>query len=193
MQELSDAELMSRLQKGSTEAYTVLYHRYVRDVYRFVYLSIHKKEQAEDIVQETFIRVYKGCHSFDADRAGFRTWLHQIARRLCIDHYRKHSRATFVEWDSHKAAQFETNPVDQSVHDKLLIEQYLEKLPEENRAILILAYYEGRPGNQIADILSLPLGTVKSKLHYSLKKLKQWMQEVPPDEARNAKAMSRTR
>src|SRR5690625_21519 len=104
MQQLSDTELMTRLQRGSQAAYTTLYHRYVHDVYRFVCLTLRGNDTAaEDIVQETFIRVYKSCQQYDPDKAGFRTWLHRIAYRLCIDHYRKHSSVTFVEWDPYKA------------------------------------------------------------------------------------------
>lgn len=69
------------------------------------------------------------------------------------------------------------DPTAKTVNDQLLIYKYLQMLPRESRAVLILAYYEDLPGKEIAQILNLPLGTVKSKLYYSLRKLKRWIAE----------------
>ncbi len=179
MHHLTDSECMLLFQQGNEEAYTVLYNRYARDVYRYAYLQLHNKEASEDIVQEAFIRVYRNRHQYDSTKSQFRTWVHRIANHLCIDHYRKEKNRTVVAFEA-DAPSLSKNARDQTASEaenRLLAQSCLQQLPELERSVLILAYYQGLSGKEIAEILNIPLGTVKSKLHYSLQKLQKWLKE----------------
>lgn len=153
MDTLSDNELMASFQKGNQEAYETLYRRHALRVFRFILLYTGNKESAEDIVQETFLRVYRYRHQFNREKASFRTWLHRIAHRLAIDHFRKQGSAVWGELPPETSINQDktsSDPTAKTVNDQLLIYKYLQMLPRESRAVLILAYYEDLPGKEIA-------------------------------------------
>lgn len=110
MHQHSDDQWGSRLSKGSREAYIELYHRYVGDVYRYVLLHLREDQAAEDIVQETFIRVYRNRYQFDNKKASFRTWVHRIAHRLCMDHHREYSKFSWVPFEPDRPFSSEPDP-----------------------------------------------------------------------------------
>ncbi|NRR26436.1 RNA polymerase sigma factor [Bacillus velezensis] len=178
---LSDEELMEQVKQKNIEAYNQLYTRHAHKTYRFIFLYIRQKQAAEDILQETFIRVHVKSCSYNRAKSSFRTWLHQIAHRLCIDYYRKHSKE---KWQKMPHEYWEAACVSEEnrIQDKLLLQQYLGQLQDKERSILILAYYQGFTGREISEILNIPEGTVKSKLHYSLKKLNKQLKKELSDE-----------
>ncbi|MGM0747569.1 MAG: RNA polymerase sigma factor [Bacillota bacterium] len=179
---LSDEELMEKVKQKDMEAYNSLYTRHAQKTYQFIFLYIRQKQAAEDLLQETFIRVYVKSRTYKSEKASFRTWLHQIAHRLCIDHYRKHSKFKWQQIEPNEHEDAESGSVEYHVQNKMLIQQYVGQLPAKERSILILAYYQGFSGREISHILNIPEGTVKSKLHYSLKKLNKQLKKEMNDE-----------
>lgn len=178
---LSDEELMEKVKQKDMEAYNSLYARHATKTYQFIFLYIRQKQAAEDLLQETFIRVYVKCRSYKNEKASFRTWLHQIAHRLCIDYYRKHSKFKWQQMELDDYSEKHQSTIEQNIQNKILIQQYLGQLPDKERSILILAYYQGFTGKEISHILNIPEGTVKSKLHYSLKKLNKSIEKELKD------------
>ncbi|TCS97006.1 RNA polymerase sigma factor [Hazenella coriacea] len=176
MNQLTEQQWIRRWQEGSSEAFTILYQKYARDVYQYIYLLMPNRSLAEEIVQETFIRVLKNKTTFDPKKAQFRTWIHRIAYHLFIDEMRKEAKSKRVSLQEveHRLKSFQT---EEMIEQKMIIQQCLNLLDEPNRSVLILAYFQGFKGKEIAQILHLPLGTVKSKLHYSIQFLKNSFRE----------------
>ncbi|WP_044641058.1 RNA polymerase sigma factor [Risungbinella massiliensis] len=171
---MQDQEWIKQIQMGDHAAFAQLYQRYARDVYQYIYLYMNHRQTTEDLVQETFLRAYKNSYQYDLNKSAIRTWLHRIAAHLCIDNIRKKkpNEVTLEIYYEPKLAG-----IADKVENQIWIKKFLTRLPDLNRSILILAYYQGFKGKEIAEIVGIPVGTVKSKLHYSLQKLKTWMNE----------------
>lgn len=175
MAHYQEKKFKKRIQADSTLVLSDIYQAYVKDIFLYCQLTVGNRETAEDLTQETFIKANYSLSNYDSKRASVRTWLHRIAYHLCIDYLRKKKRQSWYQRIFH-SKEPHSQPIDQ-IHIHLSIQPYLQRLTEEQRSIVILAYYHEMKGNEIAEILRLPIGTVKSRLHYSLRKLKKWMKE----------------
>lgn len=173
----SEEELREQIKQAHSQSFSNLYATYSKDIYQYIRLTIGNHESAEDLTHDVFMKAYKHLSSYQSELASLRTWLHRIAYHLCIDYQRKEKRRNWIfKW-------FYRSNLDQSYlphhkfEDHLTIHYYLTKLTEDHRNILILAYFQECSGNEISNILSIPIGTVKSRLHYALKKLEHWIKE----------------
>lgn len=161
--------LVESVKKGDREAFMVLTQHYQRKVFQLAYSYFHNKEDALDIVQETFLRLHQKAHMFQKGK-NFQNWLLQLAKNICIDYYRKH-RKRDNEWRRDENIE-EVNHVSQgcSHHDpspdlKEAFSRCLEKLSDKQRMIFVMKHYNHLHYNEIAQILNIALGTVKS-LHF---------------------------
>ena len=102
MAELTDEQLMGRLQQGQTGALDELYRRYAKKLYAFCYnfVRAHNPQDAEDLVQDVFVRLIKSAHTFKPEKALFRTWLFRIARNRCLDVIRRKKRVQMAPLES---------------------------------------------------------------------------------------------
>ena len=162
-------DLVERVKNGDKEAFMMLTQRYQKRIFMVAYSFFRNKEDALDIVQDTFLRCYQKIHLFKNGRS-FQNWLIQIAKNLCIDHYRKHhsrddqyNRVTGVEEmnlpgdsgsDPHKDADL-----------KAVFDIGLNRLTEKQRLIFVMKHYNGLKYQEIAEVMNVALGTVKS-LHF---------------------------
>ena len=180
-------DLVPRLRAGDTSAYRDLMQIYERRLYAFANGILRDPDDAMDVVQDTFIRVFKSVGSFQGD-AAFTSWVFRIARNLCIDRLRRKKRVRMTEFnDALKAspdaldkpaltgqASFQT-PDKQSL-SRELGEQMLEALKvlsESHREILLLRELEGLSYGEISEILEIPTGTVMSRLFHARKKMQK--------------------
>jgi RNA polymerase sigma-70 factor (ECF subfamily) len=161
--------LVAKVREGDGEAFMMLTRLFQKKIFIVAYSFFRNKEDALDIVQETFLRCYQKIHLFKNGRS-FQNWLIQIAKNLCIDYYRKHHsrdsqyyRAVGVE---------EMNiPLDSSADPnrgfdiKAVLDKGLKHLTEKQRMIFVMKHYNGLHYEEIAQILNVALGTVKS-LHF---------------------------
>lgn len=167
--EYRDEKLAEKAAKGSEKAFKELYERYEKKIYRYFLKMLNfDVEAAADFTQECFFRVIRAANRFDADRK-FSTWIFSIAYNLCKAEYRKRANSS--------------PPLDMSVSetaaDKLVdlrdfsneFRRETEKFDEKTKTVVYLRLVEEAKLAEIAEILDLPLGTVKSKLFYALKKL----------------------
>jgi RNA polymerase sigma-70 factor, ECF subfamily len=175
--ELDDSGLVARFLEGEKRAFTELVGRYQARLLNFVYRTTGDRERAEDLVQETFIRVYRHLHRFDQSKK-FSTWVYTIASNLAKNELRNRSRNPLVlfqtirknhESDS-KPLEWEDNtyrPDDlfRKRHLRALVESAVDQLPEHHRTVFILREMEGKTYEEIAEITSCNLGTVKSRLN----------------------------
>lgn len=175
---VAEAALMARVAAGEREAPLIeLYQRYATQVYRIAIQMSGDRHQAEDVVQETFVRLWRSAERFDAERSSVRTFVFLIARRVTIDFHRRAAARPGV---APAAMQEERGPArdDESDQDVerlvtgLSVRDSLDALPPKHREVLELAYDEDLSQSVIAQRLDLPLGTVKSRTYHALRGLR---------------------
>ena len=162
---------MVLLQRGDPTAFERLLERYQRRLFGFLLRRVPAQQEPEDLFQETWLRVVRARESFDPARR-FSTWLFQIANNLCRDG----ARRSAVEARERTQLQSEV-PTPGSVaaaalDAKLDAEQRLARLPEPLREVLVLRYFEDLAEREIAEIVGVPPGTVKSRLHAAVRVLR---------------------
>jgi RNA polymerase sigma-70 factor (ECF subfamily) len=177
LRELDDSGVVSAFLEGEQRAFDELVNRYQNRLLNFVYRTTGDRERAEDLVQEVFVRVYRHIHRFDRSRK-FSTWIYTIASNLAKNELRNRSRNPLVlfqtirrNWeDDDRPLQFEdpgSRPDDlyRKRHLREAVEDAVEKLPPHHRNVFVLRELEGKSYEEIAEITSCNLGTVKSRLN----------------------------
>jgi RNA polymerase sigma-70 factor (ECF subfamily) len=161
--------LVERVQNQDREAFMVLTRLYQKKVFQLAYSFFRNKEDALDIVQETFLRFHQKAHMFQKGK-NFQSWLLQLAKNICIDYYRKYHKKD-SEWRQEEDIE-RVNPTSNksSHHDpssdlKEVFSRCLEKLSDKQRMIFVMKHYNHLHYKEIAQILHIALGTVKS-LHF---------------------------
>lgn len=129
----------------------------------------------EEVVQETFVNIWKKAHLFDAGKASATTWIYAVARNVKIDIARKTTRRTLDIEDPSFAGDAVPTPHEHfsAAEDRRHLERAMSTLPQEQREILHLAYFAGKAHSEIAMDLRLPLGTVKSRIRLALERLRE--------------------
>ena len=162
-----ESELIERSKSGNDEAYAELVRRYRRRIF-FVCLHItHQKDLAEDLTQETFIQAFRGLNGFKS-QARFYTWLYRIAVNLSINAIKRmHAHPFLPILESTAAAPYSSQVELDEIN--LLIEKSLQQLPFAQRRVIELYDFEGKNHQEIARLLDINIGTVRSRLHYAEK------------------------
>jgi RNA polymerase sigma-70 factor (ECF subfamily) len=185
----TDEALMVAYQKGDVRAFEVLLSRHRKPVYNFILRFCHIPALAEDLLQDTFLRVIKGADSYER-QAKFTTWLYTIARNLCVDASRrgKHRKAASLDapvGDDGSATLLDRVPdqgpaVDRKVLGRELggkLHAAIAKLSEEQREVFLMREVLDMPFKDIADVVGCPENTVKSRMRYALEKLRSELEE----------------
>jgi len=168
----TDEELISRFQNGDERAYVELVNRYKDRLLNFVFQFLGDIEQAEDVVQDTMLRLYEKKHYYK-EIAKFSTWLYTIARNLANTELRKKKRrkTTYLSQLS-KERQFEIpaiqDDVDQSIQNEFIndrIQSAISNLPEHFKVVIILRDIQELSYEEISNIVEVPLGTIKSRIN----------------------------
>jgi RNA polymerase sigma-70 factor (ECF subfamily) len=189
--EPTDERLLESYLNGDTPAFRTLVGRYERELYHFLVRFLGDRAAAEDVFQEAFLQVHQSGHSFDLSRR-FRPWLFTIAANKARDLMRSQARrptnplqAEINPGDGSGGQFIDLMAADVPDPDSPLKKEELQQqvqgtvmsLPDHLREILLLSYFHGFPYKQIADILEIPLGTVKSRLHAAVAAFaEQWKQ-----------------
>jgi RNA polymerase sigma-70 factor, ECF subfamily len=192
----SDEELLLAYRdQADREAFSQLVHRYERELYSYLRRYLGDAPMAEDAFQATFLQVHLKCDQFEEGRK-FRPWLYTIATNQAIDAQRRNKRHKNISLDRNTRPEgsddvgtlmdlltsSEPAPdhnLDAS-HQREWIRDAVESLPEGLRQAINLVYYQGLKYREAADILEIPVGTVKSRLHSAILKLNQaWMESHP--------------
>jgi RNA polymerase sigma-70 factor, ECF subfamily len=169
----ADAAAVARVADGDPEALRELYDRYGRIVYGMTYRLTHDAQLAEEATQDTFLAVWRRASTFDPDRAKLTTWLFVIARNRAIELIRSRARAPEPQEDVEPPGE-ESDPADLMAvaDDAEKIATALAELPESQLEVIRLAYFDGLNHSEIAERLSQPLGTVKSRIRLGLNRLR---------------------
>ena len=189
---LPDADVVALAQQGREPAYRELLRRYERPVFSLIFRMVRDRETAEDLAQETFIKV---LNHIDRYRPEFKlsSWLFKIANNVAIDHLRKRTVDTIsIDGSPHAAtrAEIEATSFDvesrgesalEEVESRELgsaIERAITRLRPEYRSCIMLRHVEGRSYEEIAAMLDLPLGTVKTYIHRARKELRDALEHL---------------
>lgn len=163
---------MARVQSGDEGALGTLMERWRSRLFAFLLRRIGNEATAEDLFQETWLRVVKAKDSFDTSRR-FSTWMFQIANNLCRDRGRRRGveerhMDTLRETARHDPQQHAPPPLDL----KLDVHRRVARLPDPLREVILLRYFHQLPEREIAAVVGIPPGTVKSRLHTAVRRLR---------------------
>jgi RNA polymerase sigma-70 factor, ECF subfamily len=164
-------DVIPRAQAGDGEAFAALFHQYKNLVYRTALLITSSTGDAEDILQEVFLRVHATLASYDPAKGAFTTWLYRVTVNLCLSRQRKHTPRTTPLIESAPGAP---SPEAQ-IAEAQELDHALSGLSEKQRAVIFLRYYAGLSYAEIAQVLEVPIGTVQSRLNAALQTLRQNM------------------
>lgn len=174
--------------KGDQGAYGEIVEIYKDKVFQLCYRILGNRHEAEDMAQEAFIRAYVNISSFNIDLK-FSTWLYRIATNLCIDRIRKKKPDYYLDAEVSgtdgltmysQVASDTTLPEDEieSLELQETIQREITKLPEKYRSVIVLKYIEELSLNEISEILDIPLGTVKTRIHRGREALRHQLRNV---------------
>ena len=167
---------MLAVQKGDQNAFRKIVEKYQHSLLNFFYYMNANIQEGEDLTQETFLKVYLYRDKY-TPTAKFTTFLYRIARNTGIDYLRK-KKAISVSFDDDLLEQPESDTGRSSDIDvKGDIEKALQLLPEKLRSVVVMSYFEELKYQEIADILEIPLGTVKSRMSFAMNQLKEIMEK----------------
>jgi len=188
----TDEELVARATAGDLDSFNQLVSRWERPIYALAYRTLGREEDARDVVQEAFLRAYRGLRGFKGE-AKFSSWLYRITLNLCRDWIRRERRAPLVQTPEG------TDPIDladrhaspsESVEELVArremsaaVARAMAELPEEQRSAILLKEYHGLTFQEIADMLQCPLSTVKTRLYQGLSVLRRRLERRQHEEA----------
>jgi RNA polymerase sigma-70 factor (ECF subfamily) len=189
---LTDQQVIELARKGREPAYRELIGRYQRPVFSLIYRMVRDREKSEDLTQETFIKVLNAIDRYDP-AFKFSSWIFKIAHNTSLDHLRKKEPQTLSMHGSPNArtdAEIEAssinpegtglNPEEYTASKELgsEIDRAIARLRPEYRTAIVLCHIEGRPYEEIAEIMAVPLGTVKTYIHRARNELKKQLEHL---------------
>ena len=190
LQEMSDEDLMELFQAGTVEAFNILVNRYSERLTHYLYGFLGDVKRCEDLLQDTFLRVYRNRHSYQRI-AKFSTWLYTIAGNLARSEYRKRKRRRMysiqsVNRDNEEyelAVPDESFSPDRYAESQLqdgYVQKALARIPTAFREVVVLRDVQQLAYEEIAEITGLPMGTVKSRINRGRTKLQSLLKDVYP-------------
>ncbi|MDQ6636619.1 MAG: sigma-70 family RNA polymerase sigma factor [Candidatus Dormibacteraeota bacterium] len=177
----SDGAIAEALQRGDVAGLERLYDRYGTLAYSVAMRVLGDHGRSEDVVQECFLKLWNSSSRFDINRGSLRTWLITAVRNRSIDHLRgraAHERQEReIPFDAEAAGEG-SNPWREVVQgmERELIQEALERLPQEQRQAVELAFYHGYTQKEIAESVNVPLSTIKGRMRLALEKLHSYLQ-----------------
>jgi len=176
---LIEKALIARISDGDQQALAVLYDQYVALLYSVVIAIIKKREEAEDLMQEIFLLIWKKASTFDTSRDNVYAWLTTMARNRAIDRTRSKAFRTaqqeVAEPIPEITASAMENPLDAVIMQERAdqVQEAMQQIPAAPREVILLAYFEGCSQSQMAEQLNLPLGTIKTRVRQGMKKFSE--------------------
>jgi RNA polymerase sigma-70 factor (ECF subfamily) len=183
-----ETQLVKKAKEGDGKAYDELTLLYKDAVYGIIYRMVHNKQESEDLTQEAFIKAYNSINSFNEDYA-FSTWLFKIATNNCIDFFRKRKLKTY---SMDQTIKYKDDEIQQEYADEdptadnimladeksKMIHNAILDLPEKYKTAIILRHQDEKSYEEIAQILDLPLGTVKARIFRAREMLKKSLKDI---------------
>lgn len=169
---MTDEALMAAIQAGDRQAYAQVVNNHVRPVNRYIVRMLGSQSDAEDIAQETFLRLWTQAHTWQPGKAALSTWLHRIAHNLCIDYLRRDKSGVSSEYlDDYATEESPEKSFAQKAGLEAL-EKAMQQLPERQRSALILTHYQGLANREVAEIMDISVDALESVLARARRSLK---------------------
>lgn len=172
-------DLEERLKSDDVAAFESLFNKHQKLVYRTAYLITGDGEEARDVMQEVFVAVWKWRHTFDSQKGKFTTWLHRITVNECYKK-RKKKRVAFLSLEGEENKGYCPDDPAELPEDIMISKEEYGKLMEalslldtKHRSVLVLRFFNELSYDDIAQAVGVSLGTVKSRIHYALKMLRE--------------------
>jgi RNA polymerase sigma-70 factor, ECF subfamily len=176
MNQATELDLIRRMNMGDESALLELHSQYVNLVYSVAYRILGDPMAAEEVTQDTFMRLWKKGETYDKDKGRFTTWLLTVTRRLAIDALRQRRRrepqSGMLFMDEEPTLWENLLTSDGSTDLRRTLRSVLNELPSEQRDLIELVYFYGMSHTDIAETLTLPLGTVKTRIRLGMQKLR---------------------
>jgi len=174
MKTYTDEQLVANYLKGDEKTLEILIKRYLKLIYSFTFRFVGNSQEAEDITQETFVKVWRNFKKFNQKKK-FKTWIFQIAKNTCFDFLRKKKKISTLSLEKYFYL-VDLNPLPTEISEKESlkekIQEAIEKLSSKTREILNLYYNQGLTFREIAQTLNEPINTVKSRHRRAIETLK---------------------
>lgn len=182
MEPLTDLELVNDVRAGNRRAYTELMRRYQDKVYWVARRMVGNHADADDIVQEAFVKAFLNLGDFRGD-AGFYTWLYRIAVNLSLNALRKRHVVNYLR--ESEIAQKVFPPAAEDPHRDLeakdlesRLDRAVSRLPDKQRAVFVMRYYEGMSYDEIASVLKTSVGGLKANYFHALRKVQRYLNDA---------------
>ncbi len=178
--EITDGQLVKKCLDGEAPAWEELVTRYSRRVYNVAYQFTGRHEEAEDLTQEIFLKIYRSLRTFDL-QAAFLPWLIRVSKNMCVDHYRKRRRERLLvhgNWEKiTNVACSRSDPYQKTFNRerRAILLRALEQIPPDLKAVVILRDLQGLTYQEISEAMNLAEGTVKSRLNRGRLELAQFI------------------
>jgi RNA polymerase sigma factor (sigma-70 family) len=181
MTDSNDLKLVELFQKGNEASFNELVRRYQEKVYWIARRFVNDHDQADDVVQEVFVKVYSALKQFRGE-SGFYTWLYRITVNVALNALRKQRVRDFIRIDEFfETADDESIQPDAIIEkdeQQKLIEDAIAHLPEKQKAVFILRYYDELPYEEISHILKTSIGGLKANYFHAAKKIGEYLQRA---------------
>ncbi len=184
--QLKDYELVTKFVEGDMDSIEVLINRHKSRVYTYILLIVKDQQLAEDIFQDTFIKVIKSLQKGKYQEKGiFVSWVVRIAHNLIIDHFRKSKHLKTISSDDSEIDVFNTKKLaDQNIEDEMILDQItkdvkklVDLLPDEQKEVILLRHYGGLSFKEIADQTGVSINTALGRMRYALINLRKMIDE----------------
>lgn len=183
---LSDEELVKKFISGDTRCIDLLIDRHHQRIYSFIFLMVHQRDLAEDILQDVFVKVIHSLRSGKyAENGRFTSWVMRIAHNLVIDYFRKQKNQQMISNDQYSYDIFNhTRFSEYTIEDKIVYEQLLsevaslvEMLPDSQKEVIKLRHYFGLSFKEIAEETNVSINTALGRMRYALINIRKMMEE----------------
>lgn len=165
-------DLIERTLAGDPNAFELIFHQYKNLVYRTAYMILDNPGEAEDALQEIFLKVYRSLGRYQPSKGAFTTWIYRITVNHCISQRRKFLRfikpVGTLDEDEKQTHTF----IEDKLSEEQVLQQALKNLSKKLRAVIVLRYFLDLSYSEIAQVLDIPLGTVKSRLNMGLSQVR---------------------
>lgn len=174
---MTDEELMKAICLGDQSAYQTIVKQHLTPISHYVFRILGNQKDTEDITQEVFLKLWTHAPKWDGEKAKLTTWLHRIARNLCIDYLRKHGRVQTKESFEEEAAELEFNNETPDKDKVKLLNEAIRQLPEKQRSALTLCHYQGFSNKEAAAIMNISVKALESAIARAKRSLRNQLIE----------------
>lgn len=172
----SEEELVAALKRNERVAFEFLYDHYSGALFNIISKTVKDGERAADVLQESFLKIWKNIASYNPEKGRLFTWLMNIARNSAIDAVRMEGRKPVMNDIQDPVAQNEPDESDYHHTGSTELKAVIDLLRPERKLLIDLAYFQGFTHEEISDQLNIPLGTVKSRIRTAIQELKQYFE-----------------